>query len=259
MATKKPFASATRSPTCVRNPTRRSHRSPRAGVVQHDPRHHHVHAPALRVVLGARRDAARGGQRRGPDGARRARAHEARVRGAQGPGLRHLLRGRRRERGLAPRRPQRDGLQRELPRDPRRRLRDLQEARHDAARRRARRRGPAPGPAPGRLPRRHGQARPRHHALPRERRLVLLRDPALLRRALPRGRAARDARELDRASPAPPPFSPRARATRRRRRAATRSSSPRSRRRTRSATSRAASGPSRSRPARTTSASRRTR
>ena len=59
--------------------------------------------------------------------------------------------------------------------------------------------------------------------------------------------------------PRPTLFSPRARATRRRRRAATRSSSPRSRRRTRSATSRAASGPSRSRAARTTSGSPRTR
>lgn len=56
-----------------------------------------------------------------------------------------------------------------------------------------------------------------------------------------------------------PPLFHRARATRRRRRAATRSSSPRSRRRTRSATSRAASGPSRSRAARTTSGSPRTR
>ena len=55
------------------------------------------------------------------------------------------------------------------------------------------------------------------------------------------------------------PTDNRAGASRRRRRAATPSSSPTSRRPTRSATSRAASGPSRSRPARTTSASRRTR
>ena len=55
------------------------------------------------------------------------------------------------------------------------------------------------------------------------------------------------------------PIDTRAGASRRRRRAATPSSSLTSRRPTRFATSRAASGPSRSRPARTTSASRRTR